>query len=56
MSIRQHTPCDEDDFSCPYNAQNWGDCEYWCGAESEPDYDDVYFDYDTVYVESEEDN
>lgn len=51
MSMSHHTPCDEDGFVCPYNAQNAADCEYWCGANQEPDIDDIYFNYDTVYVE-----
>ena len=46
MSIKQHTPCDDDDFTCPYNAQNWGDCEYWCGSDSEQDDYNESYDFD----------
>ena len=29
MSLRRETPCD---FGpCPYNAEQHGQCEYWCG-------------------------
>ena len=30
MSLKCPTPCDHD-LVCPYDAQNSGDCEYWCG-------------------------
>lgn len=40
MSLRQDTPCNYGE--CPYDAQYFGDCEYWCGAESEPEEDEEY--------------
>lgn len=42
MSLRTICPCDSDGI-CPYDAQYFDDCEYWCGDE-EPE--DDYNDYD----------
>ena len=42
MSIKTETPCDYCDC-CPYDAQNWSDCEYLCGAD-EPE--DNYYEED----------
>lgn len=36
MSVRKNTPCDLDGV-CPYEAEQWGDCEYWCGADEPQD-------------------
>lgn len=36
MSLRRETPCD---FGpCPYEAECYGSCEYWCGADEPQDY------------------
>ena len=35
MSLKQCTPCDYGE--CPFEAIYYPDCEYWCGAESEPE-------------------
>lgn len=32
--LREFCPCDEPPFICPYYAQSYGSCEWWCG---EPD-------------------
>ena len=39
MSLRKETPCD---FGpCPYDAQYYNTCEYYCGAnEPEDDYNE----------------
>lgn len=44
MSLRKITPCDCSGF-CPYNAEYFSSCEYWCGADET---------YDCEYWESEE--
>lgn len=54
MSIRKNTPCDIDGI-CPYEAEYSHDCEYWCGADEEPDipddYDECGFDpYEGAYT------
>ena len=36
MTIRRETPCDLDGI-CPYSAESWGSCEYWCGADEPED-------------------
>lgn len=36
MSLRQITPCDYSGV-CPYNAETYGSCEYWCGADEPED-------------------
>ncbi|MBR4155423.1 MAG: hypothetical protein IKU01_01790 [Bacteroidales bacterium] len=36
MSIRLATPCDCEGI-CPYESEQWADCEYWCGAEEPQD-------------------
>ena len=46
MSLRKETPCDYGE--CPYNAEYYHTCEYWCGAEEPEDYPD--------YDEYEEEN
>ena len=36
MSLRKETPCD---FGpCPYEAEGYCTCEYWCGADEPDDY------------------
>ena len=40
MSLRRETPCD---FGpCPYEAEYYGTCEYWCGADEPQDYPTEY--------------
>lgn len=36
MSIKLCCPCDVDGV-CPYDAQYFHDCEYWCGADEPED-------------------
>lgn len=44
MSLRLITPCDNSGV-CPYNAEVYGTCEYWCGQdEPEETYDDYEYD------------
>ena len=43
MSIRRETPCDLDGI-CPYAAESYGSCEYWCGAEEPEDYPPELYD------------
>jgi len=53
MSLRKETPCD---FGpCPYDAEYYYTCEYWCGAEEPEDYNDFadYLDVDIVYDEED---
>lgn len=45
MSVRKNTPCDCDGF-CPYEAEEWHDCEYWCGAEEPQDDPEIWDDCD----------
>lgn len=37
MSLRRECPCDLDGF-CPYEAEYFSSCEYWCGADEPEDY------------------
>lgn len=37
MSLKLHTPCDTEGH-CPYFAEYFSDCEYYCGAEEPEDY------------------
>lgn len=44
MSLRCETPCD---FGpCPYNAEQHGQCEYWCGDPRPEDEMGLWGDYD----------
>ena len=43
MSLRKETPCDHGE--CPYNAEYYYTCEYWCGAEEPEDYPEDDYDY-----------
>lgn len=36
MSLKQNTPCDMDCI-CPFGAETFGDCEWYCGAEEPQD-------------------
>ncbi len=46
MSVKRQCPCDIDGI-CPYEAEYWRDCEYWCGADEPEDYPPEYeFDDD----------
>lgn len=38
MSLKLETPCDFGE--CPYDAENYSTCEYWCGADEPEDYPD----------------
>ena len=41
MSLRRETPCD---FGpCPYDAEQYCSCEYWCGADEPQDYPEIDF-------------
>ena len=42
MSLRPSTPCDEEPFICPYDAECGGDCEYWCGADEPEDTPEIW--------------
>ncbi len=42
MSVRKNCPCDLDGV-CPYESENWGSCEYWCGADEPQDEPDEWF-------------
>ena len=42
MSLKSHTPCDEQDWTghyvCPYATEgDYVNCEYWCGADEPED-------------------
>lgn len=42
MSLRLETPCD---FGpCPYDAEYYNTCEYWCGADEPEDYPEDFED------------
>ena len=41
MSIKRNCPCDLDSV-CPYESENWGSCEYWCGSEEPQDDPDLW--------------
>ena len=49
MSLRRERPCDIDGF-CPYEAEYYSTCEYWCGEDEPENYED-YEDYE--YYEGE---
>lgn len=36
MSLRRNCPCDLDGI-CPYDAEYFSSCEYWCGADEPQD-------------------
>lgn len=42
MSIRRETPCDLDGI-CPYGAEIWEACEYYCGSDEPEDYPPEWF-------------
>ena len=42
MSLLRETPCDHGE--CPYDAECYGNCEYWCGAEEPQDDPEVWED------------
>lgn len=46
MSLRQNTPCDCDGI-CPYEAEYYYSCEYWCGAD-EPEDDPEIWEEDEI--------
>ena len=41
MSIKLCCPCDVDGV-CPYDAQYFNDCEYWCGADEPEDEPEIW--------------
>lgn len=43
MTLRINTPCDLDGF-CPYEAEQFGDCLWWCGAEEPADTPEIWED------------
>lgn len=52
MSLKSHTPCDEQDWTghyvCPYATEgDYVNCEYYCGAD-EPEDDPTTWDEDCV--------
>ncbi len=57
MSLRLNTPCDCDGF-CPYDAEYFSSCEWFCGADEPEDYppedweeedcDDEYYEEDSI--------
>jgi len=42
MSLLLETPCDHGE--CPYEAECYGNCEYWCGAEEPQDDPEVLWE------------
>ncbi len=40
MSLRKETPCDYGE--CPYAAEYFNTCEYWCGADEPEDYPEEF--------------
>lgn len=40
MSLRLETPCDYG--QCPYEAECYATCEYWCGSEEPQDDPDIW--------------
>lgn len=42
MSLQPHTPCDNGD--CPYYAQYYADCEYWCGKTEPADDPEIWIE------------
>ena len=46
MSVRKDTPCNYDGI-CPYDAEYFNSCEYWCGVDEPEDYDNC--DYETGF-------
>ena len=43
--LKNYTPCDDYPFICPYGANSWNHCEWFCGEQDDDDYTD-YRDYD----------
>lgn len=48
MSIRSDCPCDVDGV-CPYDAEYFGSCEYWCGADKPADDPEDWDDYEVGF-------
>ena len=42
MKLQNPCPCDLDGF-CPYEAESFGSCAYWCGEEEEYSYEEEYY-------------
>ena len=47
MSLRQNTPCDCDGI-CPYEAESFGSCEYWCGADEPEDTPEIWEELEEI--------
>lgn len=45
MALRDITPCDHSGI-CPYAAESYGSCEYWCGADDPADDPEIWDDCD----------
>lgn len=54
MSLKQNTPCDMDCI-CPFGAETFGDCEWWCGAEEPQDDPEIWEDEDDYEDDYEDD-
>ena len=48
MSLRKITPCDCSGF-CPYGAEYFGSCEYWCGEPEPTDDPEIWEEEDDDY-------
>ena len=48
MVIRSNCPCDIDGV-CPYEAEEFSSCDYWCGTDEPQDYPDIWEDYDVGF-------
>lgn len=49
--LKNHTPCDDYPFICPYESHDISVCEYFCGESYDYDYpeyitDEVLYDED----------
>ena len=45
MAIRSNCPCDIDGV-CPYEAEAFSSCDYWCGTDEPQDDLEIWDDYD----------
>ena len=43
MKLQPICPCDLDGI-CPYEAEAFGSCEYWCGTDEPQDDPDIWID------------
>ena len=35
MALKKVCPCDLDNGNCPFDAENFWDCDFWCSADPE---------------------